>query len=464
MNLSRRTFAKAGLASLAFAGCSRVVMAQAAIGLGSYRNEVLGYGPLRVDAAGLFDLPEGFSYTVISRAGEEMSDGLLVPDHFDGMGCLPLPGGKVALVRNHELSVDGAAKGAAGTDAARAAKLAESPFYGRDSRGAVMPGGTTTVVYDPATGKTENQFLSLAGTTYNCAGGITPWGSWLTCEESVVAAPDVERSHGWVFEVPASATARVTPVPLKAMGRFRHEAVAIDPLTGIAYLTEDREDGLFYRFIPKVPGKLAKGGRLQALALSDGRRDTRNWNGQDIAVQEPAAVRWIDLDDVESPNDDLRQRGHAAGAARFARGEGIHLGQRADGSSEFYFTATSGGKRGLGQIFRYVPAPKGAPANKGGTLDLFVESRDADLLEYGDNLTVAPNGHLIVCEDRAGDKTNYLRGVTPKGQLYTIGRLTAETELAGVCFSPDGQVMFLNAYSPGRTLAIRGPWDRLITE
>lgn len=214
---------------------------------------------------------------------------------------------------------------------------------------------------------------------------------------------------------------------------------------------------MFYRFIPNVPGRLAAGGRLQALAIADGRNDTRNWRSNDFAVQEPCAVRWIDLDDVESPNDDLRQRGHAAGAAVFARGEGIHLGLRQNGKPEFYFTCTSGGKQGLGQILRYIPEGK----NK-GQLDLFVESRDADLLDYGDNLTVAPNGHLIVCEDRTDNKINYLRGVTPEGKIYTLARLNADTELAGVCFSPDGEVMFVNAYSPGKTLAIRGPWRNFV--
>lgn len=456
MTISRRNFAKAGFASLAFLGCSRLAMAEQVSGT-AYRSEVPGYGPLRADKAGFFDLPEGFSYTVISSFGQEMADGFVVPDNFDGMGCLPLPNGKLALIRNHELSPASASRSAAAGDPTREQRLLGGKFYGRNSLGAVLPGGTTTVIYDTKTGSLDRQFLSLAGTLANCAGGVTSWGSWLTCEETVVAAPDVERSHGWVFEIPATATGCVAPVPLKAMGRFRHEAVAIDPASGIAYLTEDREDGLFYRFIPNKPGHLAEGGRLQALAIADGRNDTRNWRSTDFAAQEPCTVRWIDLDDVESPKDDLRQRGHAAGAALFARGEGIHLGVNKDGKSEFYFTCTSGGKQGLGQIFRYTPGNR-----DGGNLDLFVESRDADLLDYGDNLTVAPNGHLIVCEDRTGNKINYLRGVTPDGKIYTLARLNADTELAGVCFSPDGEVMFVNAYSPGKTLAIRGPWRSFI--
>jgi secreted PhoX family phosphatase len=450
MKISRRAFGAGSVTALAFAGVGR--LAAASGGASSWRNEVLGYGPLRTDPAGFFDLPEAFSYRVLSRAGEDMTDGLVVPDKFDGMGCIALGDGKLALVRNHELSPGARRLGPAGNDPARIAKLSAMPFYGRDDAGAVLPGGTTTLIYDPASGTVERQFLSLAGTSTNCAGGVTPWGSWLSCEETVLAAPEVEQSHGWVFEVPASATAPVVPQPLKAMGRFRHEAVAIDPMTGIAYLTEDREDGLFYRFIPDVPGTLAAGGRLQALALGKGRRDTRNYSGASLVAGDPVSVHWIDLDDVESQQDDLRQRGHAAGAALFARGEGIHLGVR-EGRSELYFTCTSGGAMRLGQIFRHVPA------SDGGTLDLFVESSDAALLDYADNLTVAPNGHLIVCEDRSDGEINHLRGVTPGGKLYTLARLNVDTELAGACFSPDGKILFVNAYAPGRTLAITGPWN-----
>ena len=79
-------------------------------------------------------------------------------------------------------------------------------------------------------------------------------------------------------------------------------------------------------------------------------------------------------------------------------------------------------------------------------------------MDYADNIAVAPWGHLIVCEDRTGTAINHLKGVTPAGKFYTIARLNAPTELAGACFSPDGETLFVNAYSPGRTLAINGPW------
>ncbi len=450
MSISRRQFGLGSMAAMAFASYAQRAIASAGA---TYRSEIAGYGDLLPDPAGFLDLPRGFSYQVISSAGEAMDDGFLVPDNFDGMGCFALPGGKLALVRNHELGVDSARKGPTGGDPKREARLAGRGAYDRASSGMVLPGGTSTVIYDPATGRREEQFLSLAGTTVNCAGGITPWGSWLSCEETVVAAPETGRSHGWIFEVPAARRGLADPVPLKAMGRFRHEAAAVDPVTGIVYLTEDRDDGLFYRFIPDHPGELARGGRLQALAIANGISDSRNWSGTGFAAGSSHPVRWLEIAEVESHGDELRMRGHALGTALFARGEGIHMGLGQDGAREFFFTCTSGGSGRYGQIFRLTTG-----GGSGDRLELFVESTDPQLMDYADNLTVAPWGHLIVCEDRTGNKINHLKGVSPQGKLYTLARLNAETELAGACFSPDGSILFVNAYAPGRTLAIRGPW------
>ena len=455
MIVSRRGFAATSLAALALGGWSRIGLAEHDE---NHRNEVPGYGPLRAGPTGYLDLPDGFSYRVLASAGEKMDDGFFIPDNFDGMGCIALSDGRLALVRNHELSLGAEVRGAAGADAALEARLAARTVFDRGSDGRVLPGGTTTMVLDSTGARGLSQHLSLAGTSTNCAGGVAPWGSWLSCEKTLIAAPSTGTSHGWVFEVPAAAKGLVSPVPLKAMGRFRHEAAAVDPHTGIVYQTEDQDDGLFYRFIPKVPGKLAEGGKLQALAFADGGRDSRNWKATDWTMGAKRAVRWIDLDHVDSHADDLRQRGYAAGAARFARGEGIHLGRRARGGVEFFFTCTSGGAGRHGQIMRYVPLPDPL---RPGQIELFHESTDPMLMDYADNLTVAPWGHLIVCEDRKGNQVNHLRGVTPAGRTYTIARLNAETELAGACFSPDGKTLFVNAYSPGKTLAITGPWHKV---
>ncbi|MDN3646394.1 DUF839 domain-containing protein [Pontixanthobacter aestiaquae] len=398
-----------------------------------------GYGDLVPDPAGMLDLPKGFSYKVISKLGDPMSDGLKVPDAADGMGCFDLGNGKLALVRNHELQP-------------RPQYLQDIPKgFDRIDGKAVMPGGTTTIVLDAKTLEVEKEYYSLAGTVRNCAGGITPWGSWLSCEEAVFSASERnEHDHGWIFEVPANAGNLVNPEPLKAMGRFNHEAACVDPVTDIVYLTEDRGDSLLYRFIPNVNGELHKGGKLQALALVNGIGDARNWESATVNVGDMHEVRWIDMDNVEAPEDDLRQRGAAQGGLVLARGEGIWMG---DG--ELYFACTSGGAAKLGQIFKLVPGRD----KRSDALQLFFESESEEQFNYGDNLTVQSNGHLIVCEDQYGETVdNYLRGVTPEGNAYPFARLRIQTEPAGACFSPDGKVLFVNAYSPTATLAISGPW------
>lgn len=435
----RRRFLSAtgsAFAALLASGCSTDIRSRQAVNQAMALN---GYGDLVPDPAGLLDLPPGFSYKVISKLGDTMSDGLKVPDAADGMGCIDLGNGKLALVRNHELMPDKDGGG----------MIAEG--FDRIDGKMVMPGGTTTIVLDAKTLEVEQEYRSLAGTVRNCAGGTTPWGTWLTCEEAVFSAGERnEKDHGWVFEVPADAGKLVNPEPLKAMGRFNHEAACVDPETGIVYLTEDRGDSLLYRFIPKVPGKLAEGGQLQALALVNGITDSRNHDGVTMTTGDMHEVRWIDLDNVEAPEDDLRKRGAAQGGLLFARGEGIHMG---DG--ELYFACTSGGAAKFGQIFKLVPGR----GKRSDGLSLFFESISGDQFNYGDNLVVQDNGHLIVCEDQYGETVdNYLRGITPEGKAYPFAHLKIQTEPAGACFSPDGKVLFVNAYSPTRTLAITGPW------
>jgi secreted PhoX family phosphatase len=444
--MTRRRFA-ASIAS-AFGGLAIAGCAQRAGGLAHRSSPALGYGPIISDPGGLLDLPAGFSYRILSQFGDRMDDGHIVPDRADGMGCIILPGGRHALVRNHELSPSGIALGPLSD------MSGDVRAFDRLSDGRPLPGGTTTMVVDTASGRLLSQHLSLVGTIRNCAGGTTPWGSWLSCEEDVTRAGNrVGQDHGWVFEVPAAARGLIDPQPIRAMGRFNHEAAAIDPRTGIVYLTEDRDDGLLYRYLPDRPGKLLAGGRLQALALRDTTRtDSRNWAGSDIVEGDWLPVRWIDLDGTDSPDDDLRHRGNRAGALRFARGEGIHWGQ-----GELFFCCTSGGAAQLGQIMRLQPG------RSGDRLQLFVESRGKAMLDFGDNLTMAPNGHLVVCEDQYTEVVaNRLIGVTPAGSTYVFGALRVQTELAGACFSPDGRTLYVNAYSPARTLAITGPWTRLL--
>jgi uncharacterized protein len=457
MQISRRHF-NFGLGSLAFSGLAERACAQIPP---ASRSEVAGYGPLVRDPNNLLDLPKGFSYQVISRFGNVMDDGFIVPNAGDGMGAFAAGKGKVALVRNHELTPRDMRFGPFPSKVG-----ADFLTYDRmtDKDAMPLPGGTTTLIYDLKSGRKEAEWLSLSGTVRNCAGGITPWGSWLTCEENVTKAGEgVGKDHGYVFEVPSAHKGLVNPVPLKAMGRFNHEAAAVDPRTGIVYLTEDRDDGLFYRFIPNAKGDLAKGGRLEAFAFVEDRGlDARNWTSANIMRDKQYRASWIPLDDPESPGDDLRKRGAAQGAALFARGEGIYWGK-----GELYFTCTDGGGKKCGQIFRYLPAVNegfSGESDAPGMLDLFYESTDPLLLNFGDNLCVMPNGHLMVCEDQYTDVVdNHLRGITPGGKSYVFGRGRVQTEFAGSCFSPDGSTMFVNFYAPTMTLAVKGPWGRVKT-
>lgn len=426
----------------------------------------LAYGPLVPSPeCPELEMPESFRCVRISSGGvaSSVNPDLIVPNAFDGMYAFPLPNGNIRLIRNHEM-----------VDGADGASAIGAPAY--DER---ATGGTTSLeVRISGEGMDLNvelvdEFVSLAGTRVNCAGGPTPWGSWLSCEENTFG---VERGfaqpHGYVFEVPASATGPVDAVPLKDMGRFVHEAVAIDPATGIVYETEDTwyvpdsADQLgagFYRFIPNEPGVLSAGGRLQMMAVTD-QPNYLTARGQTAGAT--VAAHWVDIDDPDPENageDPLAvfRQGLAKGGAIFARLEGAFY---VDGG--IYIVSTNGGDATSGQVFLYTPT-----SDDTGELTLVFESPSAEVLDGPDNICVRPGGGLIMCEDAAGDE--YVRGLDADAQIVDIVRQrhvegTPEPgEFCGSCFSPDGRVMFVNVQGgrtvdsdePSATYAIWGPWE-----
>jgi uncharacterized protein len=458
--ISRRRFlAHGGGAALGFLGLQQLLTASA-WGADAPPGHEAGFGALVPDPKGLLELPARFTYRILSRTGDVMGDGFHLPGLPDGMAAFSGSDGETIVVRNHEIDHIGAEIGAFGAGLELLARVPEGKIYDRGHGKKPGLGGTTTFVYETRSGRLKRQWLSLAGTHRNCAGGATPWGSWLTCEEALnMPDGEIEQPHGYVFEVPAQASGLVDPLPLTAMGRFNHEAAASDPRSAAIYLTEDRPDGLFYRFLANEPGVLRKGGRLQALALRDRKSaDTSNWSGAAIAVGTRLPVSWIDIGGVESPNDDLRRQGRTKGAAAFARGEGLW-----SGGGAIHMVCTIGGKLRKGQVWRYFPsAVEGQDAEQSDPafLELFIEPNDAARLDMGDNITVCPWGDLLICEDGPGEKRrNSLMGVTPNGALYRFGRnVFNASEFAGATFSPDGSTLFVNIQSPGVTLAITGPW------
>jgi secreted PhoX family phosphatase len=363
------------------------------------------------------------------------------------MGVFNMPDGRFRLVRNHE-DRNGGGRGTTALDS--------SMSY--DMRGG---GGTTTLVVNPFTRELERHFISISGTTVNCAGGITPWESWITCEETnvgpttVVQPPSLPwlRQHGYCFDVPAAADGQVAAVPIPAMGRFSHEALAVDPGTSIIYETEDNSGNGgtsgFYRFISNTPGVPVNGGRLQMLAIEDRfQYDARM--GQTVGVRLP--VSWVDIDNpdpVGTSATAVFNQGRVQGGARFARLEGCWWGNGA-----IYFADTSGGDARAGQVWEYRPDNK-----DGGTLTLIFESPGEDVLDAPDNLAVSPQHALLLCEDGSGDQ--YMRGVTLDGEIFDFAvNLETDHEWAGATFA-EADPSWNNRRIRGDNPPLGGRWDRV---
>lgn len=400
------------------------------------------------DPKGLFELADGFSYQVLQAAGDRMNDGFSVPDYPDSMACFQ-ENGQLILFRNHEVSLGDQFRGPFQKGQTR-----PDAKYLFDSD---APGGVTRLVLDGRGERIVSSNLVLAGTARNCSGGTNPWG-WFTCEETV------EPGHGYVFHCPVSGSGLVEPRPLRGFGRMNHEAATADPETGIVYLTEDRDDGLFYRFVP-APGQawgpeMWEKGELQALCVE-------GFEGQNLNSLSPGrSVRttWIPLTDPDSADDSLRRRGKQLGASVVQRGEGLWFD-----SGRAYFSATSGGAHNRGQIFELQIAEKVSRLESSGTasetppltgtstLTVLAEGQPTSGLYFPDNLCVGPARSVFIAEDNIGYCR--LQVLTADGSVKTLGMNRNEgKEITGVCFSPGQDVLFCNLQKEGLTLAIRGPF------
>ena len=453
--VNRRKFLMtAGLSSaglLAFQGFSQRFSSLSA---NATSSNATGYGPLapvrsKNTSELLLALPPDFQYTVFNKTGTIMSDGRPTPRAHDGMATFQI-GRELRLIRNHEIN------NYVGQPGVALDPNAYDPLAG---------GGTTTVVIDPKTREPIRDFVSLSGTLVNCAGGSTPWKSWVSCEETVLGPAEFTTSeggkrggfsehHGYCFEVSAKSNRSVAAIPLKQMGRFVHEALAVDPRTGIVYLTEDIGTAGFYRFIPRKRGRLEAGGQLQMLAIEGKPKyDTRSGQNTNVALP----VSWVDIANPDPPEAELNnvavyQQGLGAGGATFRRLEGCFYG-----SGRIYFTSMTGGNKGFGQVWQYIPLTRNE-----GSLTLLFEVSDPGTLHMPDNICLAGEDKLVICEDN--EVSNHLRILTSQGQIVDLAKNIVHgfesREFAGATFSPDGQTLFVNIQEPGMTLAIWGPWDR----
>jgi secreted PhoX family phosphatase len=246
------------------------------------------------------------------------------------------------------------------------------------------------------------------------------------------------------------------------MGRFSHEAVAVDPRTGIVYLTEDATPSGLYRFLPATPGQLAGGGELQMMVIENSAGASYSTYSDPTGTE--YRTSWVTIPDPDYAPGATRpaEQGQSLGAAVFRRLEGAWYG-----NDRVYVVSTSGGPAGQGQVFEYDPQAERARV-------LFA-SPDAAVLNNPDNICVSPRGGIVLCED--GSEGEYLHGLTTDGEIFPFalnqvvvpaggvpGKSVAPgnyagSEWCGSTFEPkNGNWLFVNVQSPGITFAITGPW------
>ena len=441
--VNRRDFIKGGAA-----GAAAISLAAMANPASAFTSDYGPVAPVADEVTGLplLQLPEGFKYWSYGWTGMIMKDGTPTPGVHDGMGVVAAQGNTIALVRNHEVRGAGTA--------------VRSPAMYNPSAG----GGCSNLLFDALNGRWLASYMSISGTSTNCAGGITPWGTWLTCEETTSTYNGM--THGWIFEVPGFGIAK--PEPIKAMGRRAHEATATDPVTGYVYITEDAGTSSgFYRYSPDIYGNLLAGGVLEMLKV-------KNADQANLTASYPNGttwdVEWVTIDQPEVINPRNFTQGYNKGAARFARLEGAWYD-----TGLVYFTSTSGGSVSGGQVFHFDPRRE--------KLTLVFESRNnTSHPVMPDNMTISPRGGILLCEDRGG--ISRLMGLSQAGDVFEFGRnnmmLSAAdaavvhskfpgtesringgnyvgSETCGACFHD--RWLFVNIQNPGVTFAITGPWN-----
>jgi secreted PhoX family phosphatase len=485
---SRRNMLKsiAGASALPFVGAFTAMQSQQALAANGATTLISSpYGPIgpvndMTTGLPLLQLPPGFSYKSFGWRGDLMTDGKGCPAGHDGMGVIVSRkvgrSTELVLVRNHEVGATAA------SNFINAASVYDNGTSGTSNK---LGGGTTNLIFRD--GNWVSMTPSLGGTQTNCAGGVTPWGTWLTCEEvGSDAVGSSGKKHGYAFEVTADP-AQTSGVPIVGMGRFAHEAAAVDAATGIVYETEDSSGKSgFYRYLPDItpgyPGSLAMGGRLQMAKV----KGMVNANLATAAVNATYELEWVDIADPD------RNRGNATGptgiaisnaagpfvqgweqgALRMNRGEGIWYSL-----GKMFVMDTSGGSVARGTIWELDLATQ--------VMRCIYSSPSALVGNMGDNLTVSPRNAILICEDASTAATDSfgfgqrLMGITAQGDAYIFAKnnvmLTTEkliltgkqiglqgdhraNEFAGACFDPTGRYLFVNIQTPGITFAISGPW------
>lgn len=459
---NRRDFIRGGVAGATTVSLSALIARRAGAAELPYSDDYGAVAPVNDQVTGLplIALPAGFTYKTYGWTGQPMADGQLTPGLHDGMDVIAAKGSQIVLIRNHEQGGSGiVANGLANYD---------SPTVAR--------GGTSNLTFDAVSGKWLSGYMSLGGTIRNCAGGRTPWGTWITCEETNDLTITGIR-HGWHFEVPAYG--KGTGLALKPMGRSSWEAVAVDPATGHVFMTEDTTPSAFYKFVPNQYGNLAAGGTLWALKVKG--TDNYNFSGLgnvyvDFPVGQIWETDWVQVTDPEGINT-FPIYNSAPTRACFSRLEGCWYD-----SGKIYFASTNGGVAKQGQVFVYDPRRE--------ELTLVFNSTGPGTgntqCNNPDNVGVSPRGGIVLCED-GGNSIQRLRGLTMDGGTFifsenrivlnaaqiaqadaalgangnVIAKVAAGSytgqEWCGVCFYQ--KWMFVNIQTPGITFAITGPWD-----